>query len=116
MSAAFIMLTSFEPSPIARVVLFLYRSFIIRTIFAFYFGETLLAITESALSQRSMSLYCRKSDSYILFKVAPVIITVMLNYLSNSYSYSLKRLKASFNFFLILNKVLQSNRISSAPS
>ena len=46
------------------------------TIFAFYFGETLLAITESALSQRSMSLYWRKSDSYILFKVTPVIIIV----------------------------------------
>ena len=52
--AAVIMLTSFAPSPIAKVVIFSFSffSFTIFTISAFYLGETLQAITTFAYSQR----------------------------------------------------------------
>ena len=114
MSAAFIMLTSLLPSPIARAVLFRYLSFIINTILAFCFGDTLVAITDSALSQRSKSLYWRNSDSWILFSVAPVTMSVKLFWVASSRS--LIEVKALFSYFLILIKFLQSRVISTAPS
>ena len=62
--AAVIMLTSFAPSPIARVDLSGLRSLIMVTTFAFCFGLTRHASTTFAFSQRSVNIF-KKLTSFI---------------------------------------------------
>ena len=72
-----IILTSFAPSPIASVVIFAYffSSLTIFTISAFYFGETLHAITTSASSVSIMN-YFKSIALLVIFKsYSPPTIT-----------------------------------------
>jgi hypothetical protein len=68
------MLTSFAPSPIAKVVFFGYLNFIIFTISAFYFGETLHAKTTSTLSEPSKNISFTTRSYSIDNKDAPATI------------------------------------------
>ena len=80
--AAVIILTSFAPSPIARVVLWGLRPFIITTISAFYFGLTRQAKTTFASSHKSMNSFLKSSSYWITPRVSPSTITALsLTYL-----------------------------------
>jgi hypothetical protein len=65
------MLTSFAPSPIAKVVFEGNLLLIMLTMSAFYFGETLQARTTSALSDPKRNLALNESLASIIINDAP---------------------------------------------
>jgi len=69
-----IMLTSFAPSPIARVTFFGNLLFIMFTISAFCWGETLQAKTTSTLSEQFKNLNLISSILSIILNDAPATI------------------------------------------
>ena len=81
-----IILTSFAPSPIDRHVFFGNRFWIILTISAFYFGETLQARTTSTLSEASKKILVNFAFWSIWVNAYPVIIIPCL--LSSFYEIS----------------------------
>jgi len=73
--AAVIMFTSFAPSPIERVVDPGFFPLTIVTISAFYFGETLQAITTLASRARSKNSSLTLSFLAILIRESPATTT-----------------------------------------
>ena len=124
--AAVIILTSFAPSPIASVVLWGLRPFIINTISAFYFGLTRQARTTFAPSHRSMNSFFRSSSYWIVARVSPSTITALsLTYLvilwlplasTNSTLSFIGCVSLSMNMFMALCKRLHECPILIAVS
>jgi hypothetical protein len=78
------MLTSFAPSPIAKVFASGYIYLTMITISAFYFGLTRQANTTEALSINFINILFNAEILFILTKLSPEIISAKSQYISSA--------------------------------